>query len=146
MFAFKLSKLFVLYRWRVQASFSESLAAGLAGLALSHVVARAMLTSCVNRGIAFFRTPKNTAGQGLLRALHDAREELLLLVALMLGAVAVLWREDGALLDVRLWAAMLLVQAVPYAAAGLVSMISAAPMLSGRLVARVQGSLAQRSA
>ncbi len=136
LFAFKLSKLFVLYRWRVRASFSESFAAGLAGLALSHVIARAMLTSCVNRGIGFFRTPKITAVRGLRRALHDAREELLFLVALILGAVAVLWRQDGALLDVRLWAAMLMVQAVPYAAAGLVSMISAAPRLSGRLVVR----------
>ena len=145
LFAFKLSKLFALYRWRVRASFRESLAAGLAGLALSHVIARAMLTGCVNRGVGFFRTPKNSAAQGLLRALHDAREELLFLIALVLGTVAVLLREDGALLDVRLWAAMLMVQAVPYAAAGLVSMISAAPGLSGRLVARVQDSLAQPS-
>ena len=146
LFVFKLSKLFALYRWRVRASFRESLAAGLAGLALSHVIARAVLTSCVNRGIGFFRTPKNTAAQGLLRALQDAREELLFLVALMLGTVAVLWREDGALLDVRLWAAMLMVQAVPYAAAVLVSIISAAPRLSGRLGVRAQDSLAQPSA
>jgi exo-beta-1,3-glucanase (GH17 family)/cellulose synthase/poly-beta-1,6-N-acetylglucosamine synthase-like glycosyltransferase len=146
LFAFKLSKLFALYRWRVRASFRESLAAALAGLALSHVIARAILTSCVNRGIGFFRTPKNASAQGLLRALLDAREELLFLVALLIGSTAVLWREDGALLDVRLWAALLMIQAVPYAAAGLVSMISATPRLSGRLIARVQGSLAQPSA
>jgi len=143
LFAFKLLKLFVLYRWRVRASITESLAAGLAGLALSHVIARAMLSSFVNRGIGFFRTPKNTAVRGVRQALHDAREELLLLVALMLGAVAALLREDGALLDVRLWAAMLMVQAVPYAAAVLVSMISAAPRLSSRLVIGKQDS--QRS-
>jgi hypothetical protein len=130
----------------VRASFRESLAAALAGLALSHVIARAMLTSCVNRGIGFFRTPKNASAQGLLRALLDAREELLFLVALLIGSIAVLWREDGALLDVRLWAALLMIQAVPYAAALLVSMISAAPRLSGRLIARVQGSLVQPSA
>ena len=93
-----------------------------------------MLSSFVNRGIGFFRTPKNTTVRGLHQALHDAREELLFLVALMLGAVAVVLREDGTLLDVRLWAAMLMVQAVPYAAAVLVSMISAAPSLPARLV------------
>jgi cellulose synthase/poly-beta-1,6-N-acetylglucosamine synthase-like glycosyltransferase len=146
LFAFKVSKLFSLYRWRVRAGFRESLAAGLAGLALSHVIARAVLTGFVDRGIGFFRTPKNTATQGLRRALLDAREELLFLLALVIGAAAVLWREDGALFDVRLWAAMLLIQAVPYAAAGLVSMISAMPGLSGRLVARVQDSLVQPSA
>jgi len=84
-----------------------------------------ILTTCVSCGIGFFRTPKDTATQGLLRALRDAREELLLLTALMTGSVAVPWREDGALPDRRLWAAMLMIQAVPYAAAGLVSMISA---------------------
>ena len=146
LFAFKLSKLFALYRWRVRASFSGSLAAGLAGLALSHVIARAMLTACVNRGIGFFRTPKKTESRGLRRALQDTREELLFLVALMLGSVAVLLREDGALLDVRLWAVMLVVQAVPYAAALLVSIISATPTRSKRLVVRVQGSLTQPSA
>jgi hypothetical protein len=64
----------------------------------------------------------------------------------MLGSVAVLLREDGALLDVRLWAVMLMVQAAPYAAAVLVSIISATPTLSKHLVVRVQGSLTQPSA
>ena len=146
LFAFKLSKLFALYRWRVRASFRESVAAGIAGLALSHVIARAMLTGFVNRGIGFFRTPKNSASRGLLHALHDAREELLFLIALILGSVAVLWREDGTLFDVRLWAIMLMVQAVPYAAAGLVSVISSVPRLSGRLVVPVQDSLTLPSA
>jgi hypothetical protein len=146
LFAFKLLKLFALYRWRVRASFRESLAAGLAGLALSHVIARAVLTSSVNRGIGFFRTPKNSATRGLRRALQDAREELLFLLALVIGSLAVLWREDGGLLDVRLWAAMLMIQAVPYAAAGLVSMISAAPRLPGRLIVRAPDSMAQPSA
>lgn len=134
LFAFKLTKLFVLYRWRVRANLRESLAAGLAGLALSHTIARAMLTGCVNRGVGFFRTPKASATRGMLTALLDAREELLFLIALVIGAIAVLLREDGVLFDIRLWAMMLMIQAVPYAAAGLVSMISALPHLSGHLV------------
>ena len=146
LFIFKLSKLLVLYRWRVGASITESLAAGLTGLALSHIIARATLTAFVNRGIGFFRTPKHAATLGLRRALHDAREELLFLVALLLGAAAVLWREDGALLDVRLWSLMLMVQAVPYAAAGLLSVISATPNLPGQLVLRARDSLTHPSA
>ena len=77
--------------------------------------------------------------------MHDAREELLFLIALMLGSTAALLREDGALFDVRLWAAMLMIQAVPYAAAVLVSMISATPGLPGRLIVRKEDSLAQTS-
>ena len=146
LFTFKLAKLFVLYRWRVRASFSESLAAGLAGVALSHVIARAMLAGCVNRGIGFFRTPKGAAAHSLRRALHDAREEALFCIALLLGAVAVLSREDGTLLDVRLWSMMLTVQAVPYASAVLLSVISAIPRLSGRLLMHGDDTATQHSA
>ena len=107
---------------------------GLAGLALSHVIARAMLTGFVTRRIGFFRTPKRAEAHGLWQALADAREELLFLAALLLGAYAVLQRDDGMMLDIRIWALMLVVQGIPYAAAGLVSLISAAPRLPGRMV------------
>jgi len=126
--------MFFLYRLRVQANWRQSLAAGLAGLALSHVIARAMLTGFITRKIGFFRTPKKVEAHGLLQALADAREELLFLTALLLAAYAVLQREDGMMLDVRIWALMLTMQSVPYAAAGLVSLISAAPRLPSRLV------------
>jgi len=134
LFAFKVLKMFFLYRLRVRANWRQSLAAGLAGLALSHVIARAMLTGFITRKVGFFRTPKKAEAHGLLRALLDAREELLFLTALLLGAYAVLQREDSMMLDVRIWALMLAMQSVPYAAAGLVSMISAAPRLPGGLV------------
>jgi hypothetical protein len=38
------------------------------------------------------------------------------------------------MLDVRIWSVMLTMQSIPYAAAVLVSLISAAPRLPGRLV------------
>ena len=53
---------------------------------------------------------------------------------MLLAAWAVLLREDGELLDVRVWSLLLLIQGIPYAAAGLVSLISAAPRLPGGLV------------
>ena len=134
LFVFKISKMFFLYRVRVEANLRQSIAAGLAGLALSHVIARAMLTGFVTRHIGFFRTPKHAEAHGLVRALLDAREELLFLVAMLLAAYAVLQREDAMMLDVRVWSIMLLMQSVPYAAAGLVSLISAAPRLPGGMV------------
>ncbi len=143
LFAFKLSKLFFLYRWRLRASLRQSLAAGIAGLALSHTIARAMLTGFVDRGVGFFRTPKHSGAQGLLRAALEAREELLFMAALLIGAGAVLLREDGGLLDVQLWVAMLCVQAVPYAAAGVMSLLSAIPRLPGGLVGPMQRLVAQ---
>ena len=134
LFAFKIAKMFFLYKLRVRAILRQSLAAGLAGLALSHVIARAMLTGFVTRGVGFFRTPKRAKANGLIRALLDAREELLFLAGTLLAAYAVTLRIDGALLDVRIWSLMLVVQSVPYAAAVLLSMISAAPRLPGGLV------------
>jgi exo-beta-1,3-glucanase (GH17 family)/cellulose synthase/poly-beta-1,6-N-acetylglucosamine synthase-like glycosyltransferase len=138
LFVFKVSKMFFLYRSRVQASLRQSLAAGLAGLALSHVIARAMLTGFVTRGVGFFRTPKRAKAHGLVQALLDAREELLFLSAMLLAAFAVLLRPDGEMLDVRVWSLMLLIQGIPYAAAGLLSLIGAAPRLPGWLVGPLQ--------
>ena len=112
----------------------------------THVVARAVLTSVVDHGVGFFRTPKRSSARGLLSAWGDAREEFFLLAVLMLGATAVLWREDGDLLDVRLWSALLVLQAIPYAASVLLSIISATPRLSGRLVSARKRALATSSA
>jgi hypothetical protein len=134
LFGFKLAKLLSLYRWRVRAGWRESLAAGIAGLALSHVVARAVLTSLVDHSVGFFRTPKQSSKRGWLRAFADAREEIVLLTALLLGAVAVLGRDDGQLIDVRLWSTLLVMQATPYAASVLLSFLSATPRLPSHLV------------
>jgi hypothetical protein len=43
-------------------------------------------------------------------------------------------RDDAAMLDVRVWTAVLLVQSVPYLASLLVSLISALPRLPASLV------------
>jgi len=134
LFSFKMLKSFVLYRRRVDASFRQSLAAGLAGLALSHTIARASTAGLISGKLAFFRTPKLATTTALLRALADAREEVLLLVAFWLGAFAVMQRDDAAMLDVRVWTAVLLVQSVPYLASLLVSLISALPRLPASLV------------
>jgi len=134
LFGFKMIKSFVLYRRRVDATWRQALAAGLAGLALSHTIARATWAGVASGKLGFFRTPKLASSAALLRALGDAREEVLLLSAFLLGAIAVLQRPDAYMLDVRVWAAVLLVQAIPYAAAMLVSLISALPRLPAGLV------------
>jgi hypothetical protein len=134
LFGFKMLKSLVLYRRRVDATWRQSIAAGLAGLALSHTIARATYAGLASGRLAFFRTPKLANAPALLRALANAREETLLLLAFVLGAVAVLQRPDAFMLDVRVWAAVLIVQAVPYAASLTVAIVSALPRLSARLV------------
>jgi len=132
LFVFKLVKMLTLYRQRLAASLIQSVAAGLCGLALSHTISRAILAGFITRHIGFFRTPKCARTHRLVRALQDAREELLILVALGLSAWAVLQRPDGAMLDIRVWSLVLAVQGIPYAAAVLVSLISGLPRLPAK--------------
>lgn len=122
-FAFKLCKMLVLYRSRMQANIRQSLAAACAGLALSHTVARAVLAALHDSRLGFFRTPKVSEQGSLGMALRDVREEALLGTALILSALAMLSRSDTYLTDMRLWIALLLVQSVPYLASVLLSFI-----------------------
>jgi exo-beta-1,3-glucanase (GH17 family)/cellulose synthase/poly-beta-1,6-N-acetylglucosamine synthase-like glycosyltransferase len=134
LFAFKMSKSFLLYRRRVTATFRQSIAAGVAGLALSHTIARAMFGGFVSGNLGFFRTPKLAQAPAFVRALADAREEGLFVIAFWLAAGLIMLREDAFMLDVRVWVAVLIVQSIPYLAAVVVSLISASQRLPARLV------------
>ena len=135
LFVFKSLKMFFLYRSRLGATRRQSLAAGLAGLALSHTIARAMVTGFVTRRIGFFRTPKKAQANAFLKALGDAREELLFATALVTAVGGILFaRPDAGLLDTRVWMLMLAIQAIPYASAVVVSLVSGLPRLPARLV------------
>jgi hypothetical protein len=132
---FKLLKMFFLYRRRVSATRLQSLVAGLAGLALSHTIARAILTGFVTRRIGFFRTPKHASSNALLRSLLEAREELLFLVALSLAIVGMYpLRIDSDMMDIHIWTWVLGVQCIPYASAVLVAFIGGLPKLPSRLI------------
>ncbi len=134
LFVFKMSKSFFLYRRRVTATLRQSIAAGLAGLALSHTISRAMFGGFVTGKLGFFRTPKMAEAPAVIRALADAREEALFAFAFLLAAGLVMLREDAYMLDVRIWAAVLVVQSIPYLASVLVSLISAWQHLPASLV------------
>ena len=135
LFVFKLLKMAVLYRQRVGTGLRQSIAAGIAGLALSHVIARAMATGFVTRRIGFFRTPKHAKANALWRAIADAREESLLFVAMLFAAALLLnLRPDADMLDVRVWATVVFVQAIPYGAALFMSLVSGLPRIPATLV------------
>ncbi|MES9867084.1 MAG: glycosyltransferase [Candidatus Thiodiazotropha sp. LLP2] len=134
LFVFKLLKMFFLYRRRVEATVRQSIAAALAGLALSHTIALAMIQGIWTSGLPFFRTPKRAGNTGLLRALQDAREEALFFIALTLSAGIISWQQGAESPDAHIWSIVLLLQSIPYAASVLVSMISAFPGLPARIV------------
>ena len=138
LFAFKLIKLALLYRLRVKASVRQSLAAAVAGLSLAHAISLAVVTGFTNSRIGFFRTPKKASHSAWLQALGHAREELLLMLALWLGAWAVSLVQGLGELDVKIWITMLLVQSIPYTAAVIMSLVSAMPQLPARIIGKLR--------
>ena len=137
-FVFKMLKMLVLYRWRVGATLMQSLAAGLAGLALSHTIARAMIAGFITDKIGFFRTPKRAKTNRLLAALNASREEALFMAALLLSAIAILYRHDADMLDTRVWALVLFIQAGVYSASVLMAIISAFPGIGSGIVRQIE--------
>ncbi len=133
LFAFKLMKMAHLYRTRVGANLRQTIAAGIAGLSLSHTIGSAMVAGFVRSERPFFRTPKRARRHALGEAFAAAREEAVLMLALWFAAWAVsrIPTFDGDLPglvgspDLSVWVAVLLIQSIPYAAAVIVSLVSA---------------------
>jgi exo-beta-1,3-glucanase (GH17 family)/cellulose synthase/poly-beta-1,6-N-acetylglucosamine synthase-like glycosyltransferase len=129
LFVFKVGKLVYLYRTRVGANTVQTIAAALAGLALTHTIGLAMITGVLIRSKPFFRTPKQAHKHAMFTALSAVREEALICSALWLAAFAIIEAFGTETLDLLMWSIMLLLQSVPYAASVIVSIISALPVL-----------------
>ncbi|HKT74372.1 MAG TPA: glycosyltransferase [Steroidobacteraceae bacterium] len=133
LFTFKLAKLVHLYRVRVGANFRQTVAAAIAGLALTHTIGTAVVKGLLTRREPFFRTPKSGRSERWLRALMAARDETLIMLGLWLCA----WGVSHSALthgpDRLAWIVVLLIQSVPYASSLLASLVSAFP-LSARLL------------
>lgn len=137
-FVFKISKMFFLYRWRIKTNYRQCFAAGLAGLALSHTIGRAMIAGFLTSKIGFFRTPKLAERHRILAALFDCREELLFAITMLLAAYAVTAQLDTTMWDIKMWRLVLIVQSTPFIAAILVSLISALPQLPAWLIGKMK--------
>ena len=133
LFCFKLAKVIYLYRGaRVVGTAWQTLAAMLAGLALSHTIAKAMLLGMVTRGRPFLRTPKLEHSLALVKALASAREEILFMLALWGAAAGIIVKHGSDTLDLLLWIIVLIVQSLPYLAAVLMALVSGLPRMSAK--------------
>ena len=125
LFVFKLSKMVYLYRSRVKANLRQTFAAAIAGLALSHTVGLATLRGLFTDDMPFVRTPKCARPSAVLQALTAVREELLMLISLCLAVLMLsLIPREYSNPDMQIWSIVMLIQAIPYAAAVLVSFVS----------------------
>jgi hypothetical protein len=119
-----------LYRVRVGANLRQTIAAAVAGLALTHTIGLASIKGLLTKSEPFFRTPKGGTTAGLWHALAAAREETLMMAGLLLSAWAVSRTStpQNAGPDRMAWVIVLIIQSVPYASALIVSLASAFPL------------------
>ena len=129
LFAFKIGKLLHLYRRAVGAGWRETVGAALAGLALSHAIAKAVVLGAVTRNQPFICTPKMKNASALSRALLSVPEELVLLCLLWGFAAAVYYVDVSGSSELRLFVGLMLVQSLPYLAAVFMALVSALPQL-----------------
>jgi cellulose synthase/poly-beta-1,6-N-acetylglucosamine synthase-like glycosyltransferase len=127
LFGFKLVQIFALYGKRVPCGWADRAGAAIAGLALSHTIAKAVWSGVLTKRAPFLRTPKMANAPALVQGLVMAREELALL-ALTLGALAAVGiAHRFATWEATLWCAVLLIQSLPYVASVSVSLLAAMP-------------------
>ncbi|WP_462401263.1 glycosyltransferase [Pseudomonas sp. Marseille-QA0332] len=127
LFFFKVGKIVFLYRRAVGVDLKDALAAALAGLALSHTIAKAVLYGFFTSSMPFIRTPKHADSHGVLVAIAEAREELFIMLLLWSAAAGICLVQGLPSSDMRFWVAMLLVQSLPYLAALVMAFLSSRP-------------------
>jgi exo-beta-1,3-glucanase (GH17 family)/cellulose synthase/poly-beta-1,6-N-acetylglucosamine synthase-like glycosyltransferase len=126
-FLFKLLHFLWLYTVRVPCTVKQRLGAALAGTALTHTIATAILRGIFTKTMPFLRTPKCESKSAVVKGLVMARGEALML-AMLLVAVVINYNFGNDQTEERLIrAALLLIQALPYAAALLLSLFSVMP-------------------
>jgi exo-beta-1,3-glucanase (GH17 family)/cellulose synthase/poly-beta-1,6-N-acetylglucosamine synthase-like glycosyltransferase len=127
LFVFKVGKIIFLYRRAVGVNLKDAFCAALAGLALSHTIAKAVLYGFFTTSIPFFRTPKNADNHGFWVAISEAREEMFIMLLLWGAALGIYLVQGLPSADMRFWVVMLLVQSLPYVAALIMAFLSSLP-------------------
>ena len=127
LFVFKVGKIIFLYRRAVGVNLKDAFCAALAGLALSHTIAKAVLYGFFTTSIPFFRTPKNADNHGFWVAISEAREEMFIMLLLWGAALGIYLVQGLPSNDMRFWVVMLLVQSLPYLAALIMAFMSSLP-------------------
>lgn len=110
----------LLYARRVRCSVSDIVGSALAGMALSHAIARGVFSGLAFRRAVFEITRKASGKEAKAPAARPTlavREEAFLFAGLVLCAVGVLLTQPSGRLEATLWTTILLLQSLPYAAA-----------------------------
>ncbi len=137
LFIFKVAKMLYLYRNRVKANITQTLASALAGLSLSHIISKAILQGFFTKGVPFFRTPKLASSHALFHALQSAREEGLIALSLWVSVLAVAIRQGTDTPDELMWIMVLVIQSIPYLASVVMAVISGFSRVPARIIGQM---------
>ena len=125
LFFAKTLKTFLLYPPKVRSGLKGATMASVAGLALTHSVAKAVIAGLFTSGKPFLRTPKCGDPALLSQALRVVWQETTLLAACVLAAVSVGFVHGVDEPSAALWMVMLSVQSLPYLATVTTACLSA---------------------
>jgi len=120
----------LLYARRVRCTASDILGSALAGMALSHAIARGIFSGLAFRS-AVFEITRKASGQDAktaqARPALPVREEAFLFTGLVVCALGVLVTQPPGQIEATLWTTILLLHSLPYAAALTCNALSRVP-------------------
>jgi len=125
LFVAKTVKTFLLYPPKVRSGVKGALMASVAGLALTHSVAKAVVAGLFTSGKPFLRTPKCEDPALLSQALRVAWQETTLCVLCIAAIVSVAMARGFTDSAALLWMVMLGVQGLPYLSTVVTATLSA---------------------
>jgi exo-beta-1,3-glucanase (GH17 family)/cellulose synthase/poly-beta-1,6-N-acetylglucosamine synthase-like glycosyltransferase len=127
LFCFKVAKMTHLYRSRIGTTRLQTLAAAFSGLALSHTIAKAVVSGFFTSNKPFFRTPKCKNCPALIKAIATSIEETCIAFTLWGVAIGVILVQGKDTPGSVLWAYVLIIQSLPYFASLVMSIINVLP-------------------
>jgi exo-beta-1,3-glucanase (GH17 family)/cellulose synthase/poly-beta-1,6-N-acetylglucosamine synthase-like glycosyltransferase len=114
--AFKAALGPILYRRTMACPWRDILGASILSVGLAHAIASGVFTGLVKKKGVFVVTPKGWKAKGAFAFFGPIREELGMLVALILAIIALALERGIGDLETRLWVGILALQCIPYVA------------------------------
>ncbi|MDR0635367.1 MAG: glycosyltransferase [Azoarcus sp.] len=114
--AFKAALGPILYRRTMACPWRDIFGASILSVGLSHAIARGVFTGLAKKKGVFVVTPKGWKAKGALAFFGPVREELGMLVALILAIMALVWTRGVGDSETQLWIGILALQCIPYTA------------------------------
>ncbi|MDR3087081.1 MAG: glycosyltransferase [Azoarcus sp.] len=106
----------ILYRRTMACPWRDILGASILSVGLAHAIARGVFTGLFKKKGVFVVTPKGWKAKGAFAFFGPIREELGMLIALILAIIALVWTRGAGDSETRLWVGILALQCIPYTA------------------------------